>query len=119
MDQAQQGQNPFLQVLEQMKAKQQGGGATGMDINADEASQAPVQPEQPGTPQPSITEPGQTGDTTTKPLIMALNALNSFVAGSGDANEIRVVKMAIQLIGKILVRNQAMGMKALDQGKRE
>lgn len=117
--------NIYLDHLNQQQGGNQGNQGVGMDslkgmlnLSPDEASQMP--PTQPGQEQPNITEVGQTGDQTTKPLIMAMNALNTFLSASGDRQEIVLVKSILQVLSKIVARNQAMGMQnTQEQGGQE
>ena len=119
-------ENPFLKILEQAKLGQGQGGmgpgmgmatqlTPGMNLNPDEASQPASDPSTEMTPQPAITDMGQTGDQTTRPLIQALNALNTFVGASGDQQEIRIVKSILQLLSRIIQRNQAMGLQGMQE----
>lgn len=117
------GGNPFLKIIEQAKLNQgqpqggapMGGMGAGMNLNPDEASQAPTDPSAEMAPQPSITDVGQSGDQTTRPLIQALNALNTFVGASGDRQEIALAKTMLQLLSRMIQRNQAMGLKGMEE----
>jgi hypothetical protein len=102
-----------------MKFVQQGGPSAGgspMDAMAGMMSagagpaQPPTAPPQPalgpdGKPQPDQLQPGQNPDKS-KPLTMAISALQQYIAQSTDRDEIETARSVVALLGQLIQRDQ-------------
>ncbi len=92
------GQNPFMHIINGM----QPAGGQGQP----QQPQLPPQQNVPSGQAPkNQLQPGVDGGNT-KPLLSAVQAIQTYIAGSTDATEIQIARSIVQLLVKLIARDQ-------------
>ena len=99
-----QGENPFLDIVNNGQL-----GGDGVAQAMAGGTSQPGQPEVPPEVPYGITQPGQRGDQTTKPILQAMSSLEQFITASSDREDIATIKAVLQALSGVLQKNHQAG----------